>query len=87
VDFLKSAFNKLLLNFTWWVNRKDRFGKERLRGGLPRPGQTSASSDRRPASHRRPPGAGGRHGVDGLFSQKHLELASELAVYDSTYET
>jgi hypothetical protein len=22
IDFLKAAFNKLLLNFTWWVNRK-----------------------------------------------------------------
>jgi len=25
--FLESVFHKLLLNFTWWVNRKDRFGK------------------------------------------------------------
>jgi hypothetical protein len=23
-DFLKSAFNKLVLNFTWWLNRKER---------------------------------------------------------------
>ena len=34
VDFLKSAFNKLLLNFTWWVNRKDRFGKNVFEGGF-----------------------------------------------------
>lgn len=27
VDFLCSAFNKLMLNVTSWVNRKDRFGK------------------------------------------------------------
>src|SRR5262249_47046715 len=33
-DFLKSAFNKLLLNFTWWVNRKDRFGKNVFEGGF-----------------------------------------------------
>jgi hypothetical protein len=26
LEFLKSAFHKLLLNFTWWVNRKDRSG-------------------------------------------------------------
>src|SRR5215467_5283312 len=25
--WLKSCFQKLLLNFTWWVNRKDRFGR------------------------------------------------------------
>ena len=34
VDFLKSAFNKLLLNFTWWANRKDRFGKNLFEGGF-----------------------------------------------------
>ena len=32
LNFLKSAFNKLLLNFTWWVNRKDRFGKNMFEG-------------------------------------------------------
>ena len=30
----KRAFNKLLLNFTWWVNRKDRFGKNVFEGGF-----------------------------------------------------
>jgi hypothetical protein len=34
LDFLKLAFNKLLLNFTWWVNRKDRFGKNVFEGGF-----------------------------------------------------
>ena len=34
LDFLKSTFNKLLLNFTWWVNRKDRFGKNVFEGFL-----------------------------------------------------
>jgi hypothetical protein len=34
VHFLKSTFNKLLLNFTWWVNRKDRFGKNVFEGGF-----------------------------------------------------
>ena len=30
---------KLLLNFTWWVNRKDPDRTQRVRGRLPRPGQ------------------------------------------------
>jgi len=34
IDFLKRAFEKLLLNFTWWVNRKDRFGKNVFEGGF-----------------------------------------------------
>jgi hypothetical protein len=33
LGFLRSAFNKLLLNFTWRLNRKDRFRKNVLEGG------------------------------------------------------
>jgi hypothetical protein len=32
--FLKRAFQKLLLNFTWWVNRKDPDGKNLFAGGF-----------------------------------------------------
>ena len=38
-DFLERVFHKLLLNFTWWVNRKDAAGPQRLPGRLPRPRQ------------------------------------------------
>jgi hypothetical protein len=33
-DFLARAFQKLLLNFTWWVNRKDIHGKHLFSGGF-----------------------------------------------------
>ena len=46
--FLERVFQKLLLNFTWWVNRKDARRRQRLRGRLPRPRQ-----HRRLRSHRR----------------------------------
>jgi hypothetical protein len=32
--FLERVFHKLLLNFTWWVNRKDRQGKNVFEGGF-----------------------------------------------------
>jgi hypothetical protein len=32
--FLESVFHKLLLNFTWWVNRKDAEGKNVFQGGF-----------------------------------------------------
>ena len=32
--FLKRVFHKLLLNFTWWVNRKDRGSKNVFEGGF-----------------------------------------------------
>jgi hypothetical protein len=33
-DFLEKVFHKLLLNFTWWVNRKDAEGKNIFQGGF-----------------------------------------------------
>jgi mannosylglycerate hydrolase MGH1-like protein len=32
--FLESVFHKLLLNFTWWVNRKDAEGRNIFQGGF-----------------------------------------------------
>jgi hypothetical protein len=32
--FLERVFNKMLLNFTWWVNRKDPLGKNVFQGGF-----------------------------------------------------
>jgi len=85
-DFLKAAFNKLLLNFTWWVNRKDRFGKNVFEGGflgLDNIGVFDRSSPL--------PTGGYLEQADGtawmaLFSQNMLELAIELAERDDMYE-
>lgn len=33
-EFLENAFQKLLMNFTWWVNRKDDTGKNIFQGGF-----------------------------------------------------
>ena len=33
-DFLEGVFQKLLLNFTWWVNRKDSQGQNLFSGGF-----------------------------------------------------
>jgi hypothetical protein len=32
--FIERVFQKMLLNFTWWVNRKDAFGKNIFQGGF-----------------------------------------------------
>ncbi|KAJ4180153.1 hypothetical protein NW755_012004 [Fusarium falciforme] len=34
LEFLENVFQKLLLNFTWWVNRKDTEGKNIFEGGF-----------------------------------------------------
>jgi hypothetical protein len=85
-EFLRATFDKLLLNFTWWVNRKDRFGKNVFEGGflgLDNIGVFDRSSPL--------PTGGHLEQADGtawmaLFSQNMTELAIELAAYDPTYE-
>jgi hypothetical protein len=86
VEFLKSAFNKLLLNFTWWVNRKDRFGKNVFEGGFLGLDNIGVFDRSAPL-----PTGGNLEQADGtawmaLFSQNMLEIAFELAVHDRTYE-
>ena len=34
LEFLARVFHKLLINFTWWVNRKDREGNNLFEGGF-----------------------------------------------------
>jgi hypothetical protein len=34
LDFLRDIFDKLLINFTWWVNRKDENGRNIFEGGF-----------------------------------------------------
>jgi len=34
MDFLERIFHKLLLNFSWWVNRKDAEGRNLFQGGF-----------------------------------------------------
>ena len=53
-DFLERVFHKLMLNFTWWVNRKDAAGPQHLPGRLPRPRQHRRV---RPQRSRCPPAA------------------------------
>ena len=86
IHFLRESFKKLLLNFTWWVNRKDREGNNLFEGGflgLDNIGVFDRSS---------PLPTGGRlEQADGtawmaLYSQNMLELALELPAYDPSYE-
>ena len=84
--FLKWTFEKLLLNFTWWVNRKDRFGKNVFEGGFLGLDNIGIFDRSAPL-----PTGGTLEQADGtawmaLFSQNMAELAIELLAYDHTSE-
>jgi hypothetical protein len=85
--FLKSAFHKLLLNFTWWVNRKDRFGRNVFEGGFLGLDNIGVFDRSAPL-----PTGGHLEQADGtawmaLYCQNMGELAVDLATHDPTYGT
>jgi hypothetical protein len=85
VQWLERAFHKLLLNFTWWVNRKDRTGKNVFEGGflgLDNIGVFDRSSPL--------PTGGYLEQADGtawmaLFCQNMLEIAGALSQENPAY--
>ena len=86
IEFLKRSFNKLAMNFTWWVNRKDRFGKNLFEGGFLGLDNIGVFDRSAPL-----PTGGYLEQADGtawmaLFCQNMAEIASELASQDPTYE-
>ena len=82
LDFLRRSFQKLLLNFTWWVNRKDRFGKNLFEGGFLGLDNIGVFDRSAPL-----PGGGHLEQADGtawmaLFCQNMFEIAMELSTVD-----
>ena len=84
-EWLKSSFQKLLLNFTWWVNRKDRTGRNVFEGGFLGLDNIGVFDRNAPL-----PTGGYLEQADGtawmaLFCQNMLEIAAELAMTDPDY--
>jgi hypothetical protein len=85
IEWLKASFQKLLLNFTWWVNRKDRSGRNVFEGGFLGLDNIGVFDRSAPL-----PTGGYLEQADGtawmaLFCQNMLEIASELAMTDPDY--
>ena len=86
LEFLKSTFLKLELNFNWWVNRKDRFGKNVFEGGFLGLDNIGVFDRSAPL-----PTGGHLEQADGtawvaLFCQNMGELAIEIAARDPSFE-
>jgi hypothetical protein len=86
LPFLQENFARLLLNFTWWVNRKDPSGRNVFEGGFL--GLDNIGVFDRSAAL---PSGGRLEQADGtawmaMFSQNMLELALVLLDHDETYE-
>ena len=65
--FLARVFHKLLINFTWWVNRKDVEGKHIFSGGFLGLDNISIFDRSNATTRRRQPGTSRWHGLDGFL--------------------
>jgi hypothetical protein len=84
--WLARCFQKLLLNFTWWVNRKDRAGKNVFEGGFLGLDNIGVFDRSAPL-----PTGGYLEQADGtawmaLYCQNMMEIAIELAMRDAASE-
>jgi hypothetical protein len=84
--FLERMFHKLMLNFVWWVNRKDAEGLNVFQGGFLGLDNIGVFDRSRPLP------TGGRieqsDGTSwmGMFCLNMLTISLELAVHNSAYE-
>jgi hypothetical protein len=84
--FLEKVFHKLLLNFTWWVNRKDPEGMNVFEGGFLGLDNIGVFDRSRPL-----PGGGHTEQSDGtswmaMYCLNMLTIAGELARDEPAYE-
>jgi hypothetical protein len=85
LDWLERSFHKLALNFTWWVNRKDKSGNNVFEGGFLGLDNIGVFDRSAPL-----PTGGYLEQADGtawmaLFCQNMLEIAAELAMHRPAY--
>ncbi len=86
LEFLESAFQKLLMNFTWWVNKKDVNGNNIFEGGFL--GLDNIGVFDRNATL---PNGEQLEQSDGtswmaMFALNMMRIALELALYNNVYE-
>ncbi len=84
--FLERVFQKLLMNFTWWVNRKDEQGHNIFQGGFLGLDNIGVFDRSKPL-----PTGGFINQADGtswmaMYCLNLLRIAIELALHDHVYE-
>jgi hypothetical protein len=86
IAFLERVFHKLLLNFTWWVNRKDAYDRNIFQGGFLGLDNISLFDRSEPL-----PTGGYLNQADGtswmaMYSLNLMRIALELALHNPVYQ-
>ncbi len=86
INFLKKIFHKLIINFTWWINRKDARGNNIFQGGflgLDNIGVFNRSIET-PGDHHLEQADG--TSWMGMYALNMMDMALEIAMIDETFE-
>ena len=86
IKFLKRIFHKLIINFTWWINRKDASGNSLFEGGflgLDNIGVFNRSIET-PGNHQLAQADG--TGWMGMYALNMMDMALEIAIVDEAFQ-
>lgn len=86
-DFLEQSYHKLLLNFTWWVNQKDKDGSNIFEGGFLGLDNIGIFDRSKPL-----PTGGFMEQADGtawmaMFCLNMLKISLELSLHNPNYQS
>jgi hypothetical protein len=85
-EFLERIFHKLLMNFSWWVNRKDAEGNNLFEGGFLGLDNIGLFDRSRPLPSGHTLEQSDATSWMAMYCLNMLAMAAELAQHDSTYE-
>lgn len=85
IPFLKKAFHKLIINFTWWLNRKDPSGNNMFEGGFLGLDNIGVFNRSLHLPNARLEQADGTSWM-GMYALNMMDIALEIALYDNSYE-
>jgi hypothetical protein len=86
VQFLKKIFQKLIINFTWWINRKDRYGNNIFEGGFL--GLDNIGVFNRSFHYQGTMQLEQADGTSwmGMYALNMMDIAIEIAMHDDAFE-
>ncbi|MFP3982987.1 MAG: MGH1-like glycoside hydrolase domain-containing protein [Desulfurivibrionaceae bacterium] len=86
LHYLRRVFNKLIMNYTWWLNRKDRDGLNVFEGGFMGLDNISVYDRSRPLPERFSLKQADATGWMAMFALNMTAMALELAREQTEYE-
>lgn len=86
IVFLKKVFQKLLINFTWWMNRKDLSGNNLFEGGFLGLDNIGVFNRSAPLSSNMQLEQADGTSWMGMYALNMLDMALEIAVHDIAFE-